>query len=77
MSLSSIKWVNLETLPKDKTIHIYTDVHFSEFDVSLDKKNELIQIGYETTMQHIQQYNLTNDNLPNEHLADTDPTEED
>jgi len=77
MSLSSIKWVNHENLPKDKTIHIYTDVHFSEFDVSLDKKNELIQIGYETTMQHIQQYNLTNDNLPNEHLVDTDPTEED
>ena len=77
MSLSSIKWADYDELPKDKTIHVHTDVHFSNFDVSLDKKRELIQLGYEATIQHIKQYNLTNDNLSNEHPADINPTEKD
>ena len=33
---------------------------------SIDKKKiELIKLGYDKTIQHIQQYNLTNDNLTN------------
>ena len=71
-TLTNMKIVN------NKKLNINNDV-----ELPSDKKRELIQLGYEATIQHIKQYNLTNDNLlskptePSKPDEDTVPTEED
>jgi len=63
MSLATIKTVNYNNLPTSTTIQVTTDVHFSNFDVSNEKKQELIKNGYDSTVNHIKKYNLTNTNM--------------
>jgi predicted acylesterase/phospholipase RssA len=79
ISLLKINVRNIEDTCKIKTIEYETDLHFTEFNVPKDKKIELIKLGYDKTIQHIQQYNLTNDNLTESSKPDEDisPTEED
>ena len=71
LSISHIKTSNSAMLPAKHTIKVITDLHFYEFDVPNEQKIELINVGYTTTLEHIQKHNLTNDNL----TRDSDPTE--
>lgn len=79
LSLLKINVINYKDTCKIKTIEYETDLHFTEFNVPKDKKIELIKLGYDKTIQHIQQYNLTNDNFTESSKPDEDisPTEED
>ena len=78
-SLMSTYSINYETLPEEYTITVISDIHFTNFSVPLDKKKQLIQLGYDTTKQHIEKYKIRNDNLLSQmtHPEDKDPTEED
>jgi len=60
--------------PDSKKIIIPSDIHFTNFKLSLEEKQTLIDTGYELTKKHIQRYKLTNDLL---HPEGKDPTEED
>jgi hypothetical protein len=60
--------------PDSKKIIIPSNIHFTNFKLSLEDKQELIDTGYELTKKHIQQYKLTNELL---RPTDKDPTEED
>ena len=77
--VEEINVINYKDTCKIKTIEYEADLHFTEFNVPKDKKIELIKLGYDKTIQHIQQYNLTNDNLTESSKPDEDisPTEED
>ena len=81
-SLMSTYSINYDTLPEEYTITVISDIHFSDFTVPLDKKKQLIQLGYDTTKQHIEKYKIKNDNLlsllsQTTRPVDKDPTEED
>ena len=56
----------------------YSDIHFSNFTLSQETKQELITLGYKTTLKHIQTHSLTNDLPTNDSLSeyreDTTPT---
>ncbi len=60
-------------LPDSKKIIIPSDIHFSNFNLSLDDKNKLINDGYNYTIQHIEKYNLENDLFKIPPGEDTDP----
>ena len=60
-----------------KNIIIPSDVHFTNFNLSLEEKQTLIDDGYNITKQHILHYNLTNDNLSSKPDEGIIPTEED
>ena len=60
--------------PDSKKIIIPSDIHFTNFKLSLEEKQTLIDTGYELTKKHIQLYKLTNELL---HHEGKDPTEED
>ena len=51
----------------------YSDIHFSNFTLSQETKQELITLGYNTTLKHIQTHSLTND-LPTNDLPTNDFT---
>ena len=74
INLLKIQVMDYDKLPSEYTIQYQTDIHFSNFDISQYKKKELIQLGYDETKLHIQQYKITNELL---RPADKDPTEED
>jgi len=57
--------------PDSKQIIIQSNVHFTNFKLSLEEKQGLIDSGYELTKKHIQQYKLTNELL---HHEGKDPT---
>jgi hypothetical protein len=63
ISLLGVKCIDYDITPSVNTINIITDVHCTSFDISLTKKKELIKIGYDTTVEHIKKYKLTNDLL--------------
>ena len=68
--------------PDMKKIIVFSDIHFTNFKLTLEEKQTLIDDGYTLTKQHIEQYKLTNDllmnNLLNEkHHEDSGPTEGD
>ena len=71
--LGTLKQFDEERLPQSNTIMYYSDIHFSNFTLSPETKQELITLGYNTTLKHIQTHSLTND-LLSEHLEDTTPT---
>jgi len=60
--------------PDIKKIIIPSDIHFTNFKLSIEEKQVLVDIGYELTKKHILQYKLTNDLL---RPPDKDPTEGD
>jgi len=60
--------------PDSKQIIIPSDIHFTNFKLSLEEKQTLIDSGYELTKKHILQYKLTNDLLL---TTDKVPTEGD
>jgi len=78
-SLMSTYSINYDTLPEEYTINVISDIHFTNFNVPLDKKKLLIQLGYDTAKQHIDKYKIKNDNLLSQTTRpeDKDPTEED
>ena len=55
-----------------KHIIIPSDIHFTNFKLSLEEKQKLIDDGYKLTKQHILKYKLIN-----EHLVDINPIKED
>jgi len=65
------------TIPDIKNIVISSSIHFSNFKLSLQDKQQLIDDGYKYTKQHIKRYNLINDLLNEQHREDTTPTEGD
>ena len=71
IDLLKVKVMDYDTLSLKNTITYNTDVPFSEFNLTLDKKKELIQLGYDITIQHCKTYNIINDNL---HHMDLTPT---
>jgi len=60
--------------PDSKKIIIPSNIHFTNFKLSLEEKQTLIDSGYELTKKHIQQYKLTNELL---HPEGKDPIEGD
>jgi hypothetical protein len=77
INLTKVKTINYDNYPSKFNIKYSCNLHFSEFNVSVKKKKELIQIGYDTTIQHIEKYNITNDLFNTLHQKDTVPSEED
>ena len=63
--------------PDSKKIDIPSDIHFTNFKLTLDEKQTLIDDGYTLTKQHIERYKLTNDLLNVQHHEDLSPTEGD
>jgi predicted acylesterase/phospholipase RssA len=57
------------TIPDIKNIIITSSIHFSNFKLSLQDKQKLINDGYIYTKQHIKRYNLINDTLHHEDLS--------
>ena len=67
-------------MPDIKKIIVFSDIHFTNFKLTLEEKQTLIDDGYALTKQHIEQYKLTNDLLTNDllnekHREDLSPTE--
>lgn len=58
-------------------IYIPSSIHFTNFNLSINEKQTLIDDGYELTKQHILKYNLINDKFSTELDEDTVPNEED
>jgi len=77
LSLLKINTMDYSNLPEQNTITYETDIHFTNFDIPINKKKELIQIGYDTTKLHIDKYKLKNELLNKIHPSDKDPTGED
>lgn len=48
------------TLDK-KHIYIPSNIHFTNFQLSIEEKKQLIDDGYKLTLQHIDEYKLVND----------------
>ena len=44
-----------------RNIYIPSNIHFTNFDVSIQEKKQLIDDGYKLTLQHIDEYKLVND----------------
>jgi len=65
------------SIPDSKKIIIPSNVHFTNFKLTLEEKQKLIDDGYNLTKQHILQYNLTNDNLSSKPDEGISPTGED
>tara|TARA_Y100000389_G_scaffold158120_1_gene159451 strand:+ start:590 stop:1495 length:906 start_codon:yes stop_codon:yes gene_type:complete len=61
--------------PDSKKIVIPSNIHFTNFKLTLDEKQTLIDDGYNLTKQHIKHYKLTNDLLNEQHHEDLIPTE--
>ncbi len=53
-----------------KHIYIPSNVHFTNFKLSLQAKQSLINDGYNLTIQHILTYKLTNDLFNKDHIKD-------
>ena len=77
INLLKVKVLDYNKLSPEFTIQYQTDVPFYNFDIAVDKKKELIQIGYDITKSHMEQYKLTNESVNKIHPEDKDPTEED
>ena len=45
----------------DRTIVIPSNIHFTNFSLSIEEKNKLIEDGYNLTKEHIDKYNLITD----------------
>ena len=45
----------------DRTIVIPSNIHFTNFSLSIEEKNKLIEDGYNLTKEHIDKYKLTTD----------------
>ena len=54
--------------PNIKKIIVPSTINFTNFKLTLDEKQKLIDDGYNYTKQHIKKYNLINDNLINDNL---------
>jgi predicted acylesterase/phospholipase RssA len=72
VSLLKINTSDYSNLPKENTINYYTNIHFTDFSIPLDKKKELIELGYTKTKEHILKYKITNENI---HHAELNPIE--
>ena len=70
INLTKVKVINYDNYPDRYNIRYSCNLHFSEFNVPINKKKELIQLGYDITLQHLDKYKITN-----EHLGDSDPIE--
>lgn len=70
INLAKVKVINYDNYPDRYNIRYSCNLHFSEFNVPINKKKELIQLGYDITIQHLDKYKITN-----EHLVDSDPIE--
>ena len=44
-----------------RNIYIPSNIHFTNFEVSMEEKKQLIDDGYKLTLQHIDEYKLVND----------------
>lgn len=77
INLIKVKIINYDNYPSKFNIKYSCNLHFSEFNVSVKEKKELIQFGYDRTIQHIEKYNITNDLFNTLHQKDTVPSEED
>tara|TARA_Y100000385_G_C12861665_1_gene537514 strand:- start:30 stop:788 length:759 start_codon:yes stop_codon:yes gene_type:complete len=78
INLTKVKVINYDNYPDKYNIRYSCNLHFSEFNVPINKKKELIQLGYDITIQHLEKYNITNDLFrlqSKEHLEDSDPIE--
>lgn len=64
------------TKPDNKKIIIPSDIHFTNFNLTLEDKQKLIEDGYNYTKEHIEAYEITNDLLKIPPVEDTDPSEE-
>ena len=42
----------------DRTIVIPSNIHFTNFSLSIEEKNKLIEDGYNLTKEHIDKYKL-------------------
>ena len=74
--LTVIKPYNYELIDDKYTIICRSDLHFIEFNLSEQQKIELIESGYNSTIEHIEKYSITNDLLKTPSDLDTDPSEE-
>jgi len=63
--------------PDIKNIQILSNIHFTNFKLTLDEKQQLIDDGYTYTKEHIERYKVTNDLLNKQHHEDLNPTEVD
>jgi len=68
LSMSSISPLKVDE--DERTITVPLNVHFTDFGLSVDKKQELIDEGYRMTKLHIERYS----SKFSAHLADKDPT---
>ena len=78
INLTKVKVINYDNYPDKYNIRYSCNLHFSEFNVPINKKKELIQLGYDITIQHLEKYNITNDLFrvqSKEHLEGSDPIE--
>lgn len=78
INLTKVKVINYDNYPVKYNIRYSCNLHFSEFNVPINKKKELIQLGYDITLRHLEKYNITNDLFrvqSKEHLEDSDPIE--
>ena len=69
--------VSRSSIPDIKKIIIPSNVHFTNFKLTLEEKQKLIDDGYNLTKQHILHYNLTNDNLSSKPDEGITPTGQD
>jgi hypothetical protein len=67
---------NSETMDEVSNIMYSSDIHFSEFKLSKQQKIDLVHTGYNTTLEHIQKYNIYNDLFKTPPDEDTIPSEE-
>ena len=51
-----------------RNIYIPSNIHFTNFDLSLEEKQTLIDDGYQLTKKHIDKYKLKNDYFNKDHI---------
>jgi len=64
----------LKVTEDERTILLPLNIHFTDFSLSVDKKQQLIDEGYRMTKEHIDKYKITNELL---HPGDKDRSGED
>lgn len=74
--LTVIKPYNYALMDDKYTIICKSDIHFTEFKLSKQQKIDLIQDGYNSTIEHLEKHNIINDLLKTPSDLDIDPSEE-
>lgn len=77
IDLLKVKVIDYDNYPKQYTITYKSDIGFSDFEISTKTKKDLIKLGYDKTLEHINKYKLINDLFNTLHHEDINPNEED